>query len=469
MQAGQSGSENQPQDAGLWSQPGPPAYFPPAGGYGQPGGYGPGGYLGQRPPQPPRPPGRASGFLVYIGVAAVAAAIGAGLVAVLNRGPSSPSANSPVNTSSPGGSAGSDTGGLTTSQAQAIANRVEPGVVDISSNLGYAGDTGQATGMVISSSGLVLTNNHVIEDTTGLTATLVSDGRTFKAQWLGYDADDDVSVIKLEDASGLATVRLGNSSAVKSGDKVVAIGNAGGLGGRPSVVTGSITGLNQTISASLGDIGGTETLAGTLQTNADIVEGDSGGPLVNASGDVIGMDTASSTASFTSQGPTTGFAIPINKAMSIANQITGGKSSSKVKIGASGFLGVLVTNGSGTSESSPGQQRQSELSQIGSGQQPGASQSCVTNNESSGVPAAIAPVSSGTLILGDLCGTPASAAGITAGDVITAIDGHAIGSPQSLTAILGNYHAGNTVTVTWVDTSGTQHTSNLGLLAAPPQ
>ena len=245
MQEGESGSENQPQDPGQWLQPRQPGHSPQAGGYGQPGGhgypggygqpagYGQGGYLGQRPPQPPRPPGRAGGFLIYAVVAVVAAAVGAGLVAALNHGPSSsPGANSPVNTSSPGG-AGANTGGLSSSQAQAIASRVERGVVDISSNLGYAGDTGQATGMVISSSGLVLTNNHVIEDTTGLTATLVSDGRTFKAQWLGYDADDDVSVIKLENASGLATVRLGNSSAVKSGEDVVAIGTPAGLAARP--------------------------------------------------------------------------------------------------------------------------------------------------------------------------------------------------------------------------------------------
>jgi S1-C subfamily serine protease len=456
MQEGQNGGDDQPLDPGQWSLPGHSAQV---GGYARPAGYGSGEYLGQLPPQPPRRPGRASGVLVYVAVAAVAAAVGAGLVAALNRAPSSsPGGNSPVSTSSPGG--------LSTSQEQAIASRVEPGIVDISGNLQYEGDADAATGMVISSSGLVLTNNHVIDDTTELTATLVSDGQTFKAQWLGYDQADDVSVIKLEGASGLPTVPLGNSSAVKVGDNVVAIGNAGGVGGTPSVVTGSITSLNQTISASLGELGGTETLENMLQTNADIVEGDSGGPLVNASGQVIGMDTASSTASFTSQGPSEGFAIPISKALSIAKQIIDGKSSSKVKIGASGFLGVLLANGSGSSDSSPAQQQKSELSQ---GQQPEATQSCVADNQTSGVPSAIAPVATGTLILGDLCGTPASTAGITAGDVITAVDGHAISSPDSLTAAVASYQPGDTVTVTWVDTSGKQHTSNLDLLPAPPK
>ena len=92
-------------------------------------------------------------------------------------------------------------------------------MVDISSNLQYLGGTAEATGMVISSNGLVLTNNHVIDQTTGLTATLVSDGQRFTAKWLGYDKTDDVSVIQLQGASGLKTVPLGDSSAVKVGDR----------------------------------------------------------------------------------------------------------------------------------------------------------------------------------------------------------------------------------------------------------
>jgi S1-C subfamily serine protease len=92
----------------------------------------------------------------------------------------------------------------------------------------------------------------------------------------------------------------------------------------------------------------------------------------------------------------------------------------------------------------------------------------VPDDQSSGVPESVAPVSTGTLVMGDLCGTPASAAGIAAGDVVTGVNGHSVSSPDSLTATLANYHPGNSVTVTWVDTSGTQHTSKLGLIAAPP-
>jgi S1-C subfamily serine protease len=436
------------------------------------------------PPPPPRRPGWGRGFLVYVVVAALAAGIGAAAVAVFDHNSpasqSQPNAGAPQNPNAGNGNAGTGLGngsnagsGVSTAQEQAIANKIEPGVVDISSDLQYAGGTAAATGMVISSSGVVLTNNHVIDDTTGLSATLVSSGQRFTAKWLGYDKTDDVSVIKLEDASGLSTVPLGNSSAVKVGDDVVALGNAGGEGGKPSVVTGTITGLNQTITAS-DDLGGSETLHGMLQTNADIVEGDSGGPLVSASGQVIGMDTAASSASFGSQSPSTGFAIPIDHALSIADQIIDGKSSSTIKIGASGFMGVLVPSGNASTVSSPAQQQQQQLSQgsgtgSGSGGQPGASPQCLESNQNAGIPQTIAPVGSGTLVLGALCGTPASTAGIAAGDVITAVAGHTVTTPDSLTTILESYHPGQTISVTWTDTSGTQHTSKLDLLQAPPQ
>jgi S1-C subfamily serine protease len=449
-----------------------------SGGFGQQGGFGgpPGDYMG--PPPPPRRPGWARGVLVYVVVAALAAGIGAAAVAVFdhNSAQNQPSAGSqnPNSSNNPGTGLGngSSAGGVSSAQEQAIAKKIEPGIVDISSDLQYAGGTAAATGMVISSSGLVLTNNHVIDDTTGLTATLVTTGQKFTARWLGYDKTDDVSVIKLDDASGLPTVPLGDSSSVKVGDNVVAIGNAGGTGGTPSVVTGSITALNQTITAS-DDLGGSETLHNMLQTNADIVEGDSGGPLVSASGQVIGMDTAASSASFGNQSPTAGFAIPINDALSIANQIIAGKASSTIKIGASGFMGVLVPSGNASTLSSPAQQQQQQLSQGSGGSsgnsQPGATQQCLESNENAGVPQTIAPVGSGTLVLGALCGTPASTAGITAGDVITSVGGHTVSTPDSLTGILEADRPGEVVSVTWTDTAGTQHTSKLDLLQAPPQ
>ncbi len=431
-------------------------------------------------PPPPRRPGWARGFLVYVVVAALAAGIGAAAVAVFDHNSASQSPNASSQNPNAGNGANPGTGigngantgsGVSSAQEQAIANKIEPGVVDISSNLQYAGGTAAATGMLISSSGLVLTNNHVIDDTTGLSATLVSSGQRFTAKWLGYDKTDDVSVIKLDGASGLPTVPLGNSSSIKVGDNVVAIGNAGGSGGKPSVVTGSITALDQTITAS-DDLGGSETLHDMLQTNADIVEGDSGGPLVSASGQVIGMDTAASSASFGNQSPSAGFAIPIDHALSIANQIIAGKASSTIKIGASGFIGILVPSGNASTLSSPAQQQAQQQSQGNGGSgngQPGANQQCLESNENAGVPQTVAPVGSGTLVLGSLCGTPAATAGITAGDVITSVGGHTVTTPDSLTAILQGDHPGQIVPVTWTDISGTQHTSKLDLLQAPPQ
>jgi len=413
-------------------------------------------------------------------VAALAAGVGAGIVAAVENHGSAPvsqgSPNPGVNPN-PGnngqgnpfnnGNAPNPGTGVSNAKARAAANAVEPGVVDISSSLQYAGRNAEATGMVISSSGLVLTNNHVIDQTTALTATVVTTGQRFTARWLGYDKSDDVALIQLVGASGLRTVPLGNSSTVKVGDNVVAIGNAQGLGGPPTVVTGSITQLNQTITAS-DELGGTETLHGMLQTNAQIVEGDSGGPLVDTNGRVIGMDTAASSGSFGSQTSNVGFAIPINRALSIAQQIRNGQASSTITIGPTGFLGVLVPSQRASSLSSPARQQQAQLSQQSSGiGSPGSGQ-CLANDQNAGVPQNIAPVSTGTLVLGSLCGTPSAQAGIVAGDVITAVDGHAVGSPDSLTAILQHYRPGTTVSVTWVDTSGVRHVGDLGLLQHPP-
>jgi S1-C subfamily serine protease len=134
---------------------------------------------------------------------------------------------------------------------------------------------------------------------------------------------------------------------------------------------------------------------------------------------------------------------------------------------------VLVPSGNASSASSPTQQQQEQAESQGSngnfGGQPGSSSSCLANDQNATVPQTIAPASSGTLILGTLCNTPADTVGLTSGDVITAVNGSAVTSPDSLTSILSNYRPGATISVTWEDTSGGQHTSNLDLISAPPQ
>src|SRR5262249_34991535 len=276
-------------------------------------------------------------------------------------------------------------------------------------------------------------------------------GGRLPARRVGYDRAADGGLIRRVGGSGPRTVPLGNPPTVKVGGNVVAIGTAQGLGGTPTVVTGSITQLNQTITAS-DELGGTETLHGMLQTNAQIVEGDSGGPLVDMNGRVIGMDTAASSGSLGSQTSDVGFAIPINRALSIVRQIRNGQASSTITIGPTGFLGVLVPSQRASSLSSPVQQRQSQLSQQGSGFGIPGSGQCLQNDQNAGVPQNIAPVSTGTLVLGSLCNTPSAALGIVAGDVITAVGGHALGSPNSLTAILQHHRPRTPVPVTWRDT-----------------
>src|SRR5208282_5386207 len=136
---------------------------------------------------------------------------------------------------------------LTTSQ---IASKVDPGLVDIVSTLGYQNAEAAGTGQVVTSSGEVLTNNHVIDGATSIKATDIGSGRTYTAKVVGYDQTDDIAVLQLQGASGLATVSFGDSSQVTAGENVVALGNAGGKGGTPSVAAGTVTALNQSITAS---------------------------------------------------------------------------------------------------------------------------------------------------------------------------------------------------------------------------
>ena len=346
---------------------------------------------------------------------------------------------------------------------QAIVTNVEPGLVIINTTLQYASEAAAGTGMVINADGLVLTNNHVINGSTTITATVGSTGKTYRATVVGYDKTRDIALIQLQNASGLTTVPIGNSSSVKVGSAVVAMGNAEGRG-TITAKPGQVTALNQTITAS--DDGGStasETLHGVIQTNADIVPGDSGGPLASSAG-VIGMDTAGNDAGY--QQASTGFAIPINTALSVARQIAGGHASSTVTIGYPPFVGIFLGSGSDSSPQAQAQQEEQQNGGIGSN---GSPPKCYTRNSNLTVPSTIAPVNSGALIIGTICGSPAACASMTGGAVITAVNGQAVGSPQDLTGILSRFHPGDTISVTWVSPSGQRTTSSLHLTAGPPQ
>ncbi len=348
------------------------------------------------------------------------------------------------------------------SSQQDIVNKVKPGLVLINTTLQYDSEAAAGTGMVVNAAGLVLTNNHVIEDSTKISATVTSTGKTYPARVVGYDQTGDVALIQLQNASGLTTVPIGNSASAKAGEAVVALGNAEGQG-HITATPGHITALNQTITAS-DEAGSTtsETLYGTIQTNADIVPGDSGGPLASTVG-VIGMDTAGNDAG--DQQAPAGFAIPINTALSVARQIAAGHASSTITIGYPPFMGIFIGSGSSTN---PQTQAQQQAQQNGDSGDSGSTPACYTSNEDLTVPSAIAPVSSGTLIDGTICGSPAAAAGLTGGAVITAVNGQAVGSPDDFASMMTRFHPGDTISVTWVSPSGQRTTSSLHLTAGPP-
>jgi S1-C subfamily serine protease len=408
---------------------------------------------------------RGSGnVLTHILAAVLAAGLAAGLLLAFDS-PASGGPASGVPASSPAGGnavpapparaaplAGGERG---------IVTAVTPGVVIISTTLQYNSETAAGAGMVISSGGLVLTNNHVIEDSTAITVTVAATGRAYPARVVGYDTAGDVALLQLQGASRLATVPIGNSSSARVSQAVVALGNA--EGGTISAAAGQVTGLNQTVTASK-EAGSTtsETLHGMIQTNADIASGDFGGPLAGPDG-VIGMDAAGNDAGYQQQA--VGFAIPINAALAAARQIAAGRASSAVTIGYPPFLGIFVSPGSDGSPRAQAQQQEQRQPRYGSAGSP----PCYTSNAGLTVPPVIAPAGSGALVDGTICGSPAARAGMTGGAVITAVNGRAVGSPGDLSAALARFRPGEMISVTWVSPSGTRATSALRLTAGPPQ
>ena len=374
-------------------------------------------------------------------VAALAAGVGAGAVVALNHNSQSPGNSvSSQQIPSPNRNAAGNAN-TTNLNEQSVANKVKPGMVDINSTLKYQDGAAAGTGMILSSDGVVLTNNHVVEGSTHLTATTVVGGKKYQATVIGVDPTDDVALIKLQGASGLKPVQVGDSSKVTLGTGVVAIGNAGGTGGSPTVTTGSITALGRTITASDSGSGqNTETLHNMLQTNAPIAEGDSGGALANAAGQVIGMNTAANSQSLGGAGTSMGFAIPVNRALSIAKKIAAGNTSGGILIGPKGFMGVGVDAVTDAS-------------------------ACLA--QSGVAPGYQVPTKAGALVCNVYPGTPAYKAGVRAGDVITGVSGQSVTTASGLTGVMLKYKPGATVSLTWVDSGKQSHTSPLTLINGP--
>ncbi len=435
-------SEQRPSGQGYPAGPVPAAF---AGGAGYPGGpgYGGGYSFTTEPPPPPRR-NHKRGLVITGAVALAAGAAAGGLIGGLHP-------------TSVGTATATSKTMLSTSQ---IASRVDPGLVDVVSTLGDQQETAAGTGIVLTSNGEVLTNNHVIDGATSIKVTDIGNGRTYTAKVVGYDATQDVAVIQLQNASGLTIASLGDSSTVQTGDSVVALGNAGGKGGTPSVAAGTVTALNQSITASDEGSGNSEQLTGLIEDNADIQPGDSGGSLVNSYGQVIGMDTAASSGtqvqSQSGQTAEQAYAIPINEATSIASQIEASTTTSVIHIGATAFLGVETQPASDGSSSGLG--GSSGFGGFGgSGGFGGFGGSQGSQGSSS----------TGVTISGTLAGSPVANAGLTAGDEITSVGGQSVSSAQNIAQVLVKYHPGDSISIGWVDQSGQSQTTTVTLASGP--
>ena len=348
-----------------------------------------------------------------------------------------------------------------------IAAKIDPALVDINTTFQYQGAEGAGTGIVLTSDGEILTNNHVINGATSISVTDIGNGRTYSAKVVGYDASDDVAVLQLVGASGLKAASVADSDDVKVGQDVVAVGNAGGTGGTPTAAGGTVTALNQAITASDELNGTSENLSNLIETDADVQSGDSGGSLVNSSGQVVGIDSAAAQGySLQSSGNSTnqGYAIPINKALSIAKSIEAGHSSSTIHVGETAFLGVLIASDqSGSSSGSPfsGLGGQGGAGSFGGILGDGSSGS--SGSSSSGTDSGTgAPISS------VVSGGAAAQAGLAGGDTITAIDGQDVSSAGDVSQLISQDHPGQSIHVSWTDQDGTSHSTTVTLQAGPP-
>ena len=312
-----------------------------------------------------------------------------------------------------------------------VASSVSPSVVSITTQSTQAGvfgfgaqsEEGAGTGMIITSDGLILTNNHVVDGATSV-SVFTSNGKQYTGTVVATNPTSDYAFVRIK-ASGLKAVSLGDSSSVQIGQGVIAIGNA--LGQYNNTVTeGIISGKGRPVTASDSNGSSSESLVDLLQTDAAINEGNSGGPLVNLAGQVIGMNTAIS-----ADGQNVGFAIPINEVKSAIESV-------KTK-------GVI------------------ERPYLGVRYIPVTSDFATANNLS---------VTNGAYVSGDgsnpavVSGSPAEKAGLKEGDVITKVDGTAINENNSLTALLANDKVGQSVKLA-VNRAGKTITLTATLGSAP--
>lgn len=328
-------------------------------------------------------------------------------------------------------------GSSSTVDSQAATAAESSGVALIDTELASGGE-GAGTGMVLTSSGEVLTNYHVVEGAEQISVTLADTGRSYTATVLGSDESADVALLQLKGASGLSTVRIDDDD-LAVGDEVTAVGNAGGTG-TLTAADGTVTSLSATITTSAEGTAASETLHKLIETSADVVAGDSGGPLLDSEGEVVGIDTAASTG-----GDIDGYAIAIDTALTVVQQIRSGEESSTVQIGAAAYLGVQISDG-GSGFSSGG---------YSSGGYSGGDYSGGSSS------------TDGATVVGVEDGSAAQSAGLEAGDTITAIGGTTVGSADDVTEAIRGHQPGDRVIVHWTDADGTAHRATVTLGSSP--
>jgi S1-C subfamily serine protease len=315
----------------------------------------------------------------------------------------------------PGASGGSSGARGTGSETTRVATAAESaGLVEITSTLDFGEGEAAGTGMVIGRNGLVVTNHHVIADSTRLVATVVSTGRTYRVRVLGYDAQEDVALVRLVGASGLTTVST-TTAAVQRGDQVVAVGDAGGDGGSLTASAGTVTAPRRSITVN-DDDGGSSRLRREIEVAADVIAGDSGGALYDAGGDVVGMNVAASTGGAS----VSGYAIPIARVEGVVSRVLSGDDSGAVTLGYPGFLGVELSSGATTP--------------------------------------AVAAV---------MTGSAAAHAGLAVGDTITAVGGTSTPTVAALRSAVAAHRAGDSVSLAWTDATGAAHTATAVLRRGP--
>jgi S1-C subfamily serine protease len=300
------------------------------------------------------------------------------------------------------------------------AAAVEPAVARIDTEIDYQSAYGAGTGIVVDPGGQVLTNYHVVQGADRTNVTVA--GRSFPATLVGYDRGRDIAVIQLLGAGGLPVAPIGDSAALVPGEPVVALGNASGSNAPLTREVGSVTAFGRTVQAEDSLTGASDELNGLIEIAAPVRAGDSGGPVVNGAGQVVGITVAASVNYRMGPGGK-GFAIPINEAMSVANQIRARIPSDSVHIGPPALLGVGVST---APSDTPG----------------------VTVQEV-------------------LRGGPAEAAGLADGDVLIAVDGTRLDSATALTYTLDRHYPGDVVDVTWIDRAGVQRDGKATLAPGP--